>query len=339
MAFDPRYPPTSNSLNRLRLEAESLPLPANVRGKAAYELLSSLALDGLIQLHTGDVAAFYEQAALGAEWAVELAQTLGTRLGTLLAVLARNDTRTHKANPDKPAAYWAHWAGIRAVCIGGGMARGRVGAIIAAQAQATVRSLADAPGYQVVQAEHPQYLPLLGAARTVQACNRASILDFGGSYVKRAIAHYSSGWLSRLQLRASLPTDLPADDDDARLMFERMVDIMAQSYAEVDSPTMPISIAAYVDQCGQPRLSQSGIYMRLARLTPDVPAAFSQAISERLRTPVEVRLLHDGTAAALAYAPLEQAAVIMLGTALGSGYPVARPGLALRPVSPTVTIG
>jgi hypothetical protein len=79
--------------------------------------------------------------------------------------------------------------------------------------------------------------------------------------------------------------------------------------------------------------------MRLARLTPDVPAAFSQVVSERLCTTVEVTLLHDGTAAALAYAPLEQAAVIMLGTALGSGYPVARPGLALRPVSPTVAVG
>lgn len=339
MTFDPRYPPTSSSLNRLRLEAESLPLPANVQGKAAYELLSSLALDALIQPYTSEVATFYEQVALGAEWAVEIAQILGAHLGTLLAILARNDTRTQQANPDKPAAYWAHWSRIRKVYIGGGMARGRVGAIITSQAQATVRSLAHAPSYQVVQAEYPQYLPLLGAARIVQTGSRASILDFGGSYVKRAIAHYADAGLSRLELRASLPTDLPADDGDARLIFERMVDIIVQSYTEVDSPTMPISVAAYVDEHGQPRLSQSGIYMPLARLTPDVPAAFSQAVSERLHTPVEVRLLHDGTAAALAYAPLEQAAVIMLGTALGSGYPVARPELTLHPVSPTVTVG
>jgi hypothetical protein len=73
--------------------------------------------------------------------------------------------------------------------------------------------------------------------------------------------------------------------------------------------------------------------MHLARLTPDVPAALSQSASERLRKTVQVRLLHDGTAAALYYAPQKQAAVIMTGTALGSGYPVDRPNLPLCPVS------
>ncbi|MCA9903142.1 MAG: hypothetical protein KC547_04735, partial [Anaerolineae bacterium] len=269
MTFDPRNPPTNNSLNRLRLEAAELPLPDVLRGKVAYELLSSLALDALIEHHTRDVVVFYEQVALGAKWAHAIAQTLGTRLGYMLLVLARNDTQTQQANPDKPAAYWAHWARIRKVYVGGGLARGAVGAIITAQAQATVRSLADEPDYQVVQVEHPQYLPLLGAARTVPTGSRASILDFGGSYVKRAIAHYTPAGLSHLQLRASLPTHLPANDDDARLIFERMADIITQSYAGVDSATIPISIAAYVDEHGQPLLSQSGIYMQLARLTLD----------------------------------------------------------------------
>jgi hypothetical protein len=78
--------------------------------------------------------------------------------------------------------------------------------------------------------------------------------------------------------------------------------------------------------------------MHLARLTPDVPAALSQAVSERLGKTVEIRLLHDGTAASLYYAPQEYAAVIMIGTALGSGYPVVRPNLALYPISPEFAI-
>lgn len=337
MTFDPRCPPTSNSLNRLRLEAAAL--PDILRGKRGYELLSTQALNTLIRPYTGEVAEFYQQAALDADWAIALARLLGQSLGGLLLALIRSDAQTHQANPDKPAAYWTHWSTIQRVYLGGGLVRGKVGEIIAAQAQATVQSLADEPGFQVIRAEHPQYLPLLGAARTVPAGHRASLLDFGSSYVKRAIAHYTQNGLSRLQIRESLPNEFPSDSVDARFIFARMVDIIVQAYTEVDTPIVPISVASYVSERGQPLLTQAGAYMSLAQLTPDVPAALSQAASDRLGTAVEVRLLHDGTAAALYYAPMEQAAVIMLGTALGCGYPVSRPGLALCPVAPTLVVG
>jgi len=47
-------------------------------------------------------------------------------------------------------------------------------------------------------------------------------------------------------------------------------------------------------------------------------------------------LLHDGSTAASFYSPQTHAAVIMIGTALGSGYAVERPGL--RPVSANLSI-
>ncbi|MBZ0290407.1 MAG: hypothetical protein K8I30_22470, partial [Anaerolineae bacterium] len=134
--FDPRYPPTTNSLNRLRLEAAML--PDAMRGKVGYELVSTQAVNALIQPHTGDVAVFYEQAACEAAWAVEIAQTLGTRLGCVLLALAYNDAQTRQANPEKPAGFWTHWSGMQTIYLGGGLVRGRTGAIIAAQAQATV---------------------------------------------------------------------------------------------------------------------------------------------------------------------------------------------------------
>jgi hypothetical protein len=101
---------------------------------------------------------------------------------------------------------------------------------------------------------------------------------------------------------------------------------------------MPISIAGYVDERGQPRQAQGGLYAQLARLSSDVPAALSRVVSDRLGKAVQVKLLHDGTAAALFFAPMAHAAVVMLGTALGSGYPVERPGLTLCPVSPTLIV-
>jgi hypothetical protein len=255
--FDPCYPPTTNSLNRLRLEAASL--PDQMQGKTGYELLSTLTLRTLIQPYTSEVTVFYEQVALEADWAIGIATTLGTHLGCLLLVLACNDHQTHQANPDKPAAYWNHWSGIHKIYLGGGLVRGKAGEIIASQAQATIQSLANEPDYRVIQVEYPQYLPLLGAARIIQTGSLASILDFGGSYVKRAIAHYTAKQLSHLQIQDTLPNDFPINANDAGPIFERMVDIIVQSCTEVDTPIVPISIAAYVDEQGQPLLTQGGI--------------------------------------------------------------------------------
>ena len=332
--FDPRFPPTSNSLNRLKLEATIL--PDHVRGKVGYELLSTQALHDLIQPHTDEVAVFFEQVTLETEWAVDIANTLGTNLGFLLLTLLQQDDRTYEANPDKPAGFWSHWTDIRKVYLGGGPIRGKVGEIITTKAQATLQELADDPTYRVIQVRHPQHLPVLGAARMVQSGNRACVLDFGGSYIKRAIAHYSATTLRRLQIRDSFPHDL--QDDDALRIFEQMVDIIVDSYSNADALLIPISVAAYVDKRGQPLATQGGIYMQLATLTEDIPAALSQTVTERLGKPVEVKLIHDGTAAALHFTPTENAAVIMLGTALGSGYPVPRLDQLLCPVSPSLIV-
>ena len=262
--FDIRFPPTSNSLNRLRLEAAIL--PDDARGKGGYGLLSSHALQALLQPHTHDVKTLYEQAEQNANWALEIARTLGTRLGWLLATLVGNDAQTQQANPDKPAAYWTHWSGIRKIYLGGGLVSSKVGDMMATEAQATLQQLTNAAHYEVIRVAHPEYLPLMGAARIVEAGSRASILDFGGSYVKRAIAHYdANGSFNRLQIRDSMPNDFEETGNNAQHVFERMADIIVQSYTGLDSPTVPVSIAAYVDAQGQPRLVQGGTYAQLAQ--------------------------------------------------------------------------
>jgi hypothetical protein len=334
--FDPRYPPTSNSLNRLRLEAASV--PDALRGQWGYTLLSAQTLKMLIEPYTPDVAIFYEETAREADWAVKITTTLGTRLGTLLLTLLRNDAQTQQANAEKPAGFWDYWSGVQTVYLGGGMLRGRVGQLIAAQAQTTLQSLAQEPAYRVIRAEHPQMLPLLGAARTIQTGQRACVLDFGGSYVKRAIAHYTPEGLRRMQILDSLPSNFPADAALAQDVFERMVEIIARSYADADALTIAVSIASYVDAQGQPLLTQGGLYMNLARLTQNLPAALSQAVSEHLGKTLQVRVLHDCTSAALFFSPTDYAAVMMIGTALGAGYPVSRPNLNLRPVSQELTV-
>ena len=154
---------------------------------------------------------------------------------------------------------------------------------MASEAQATLRQLANATHYDISRAAHPDYLPIMGAARVVETGSRASVLDFGGSFVKRAIAHYApDGTFNHVQIRDSLPNDVEEHGADAQHVFARMVDIIVQSYAEVDSLLVPVSLATYVDAQGQPRLVQGGTYAQLAQLTPDVAAALSQAVSARL---------------------------------------------------------
>jgi hypothetical protein len=284
------------------------------------------------------MAQFYDHVEVGQMSAVEIAETLGARLGCLLLALLCNDEQTRRANPEKGAAYWTHWSTVRTVYLGGGLVSGKAGQIIAAQAQEILQKLANDPNCQVIQAAYPRELPLIGAARIVQQGERALVMDFGGSYIKRATVHYGANGLQRLHLLDSLPSGFPHNGDDVPQIFERIGDIIAQSYSDSDAAVIPISIAAYVDKHGQPLAAQSGIYMQLARLTSNLPAALSQTVSERIGKAVEVRILHDGTAAALVYAPLEQAAIMMIGTALGSGYPVDRPNLPLRPVSPDFSV-
>ncbi len=59
-------------------------------------------------------------------------------------------------------------------------------------------------------------------------------------------------------------------------------------------------------------------------------------LSERMEEPVELTLLHDGTAAARADGEAANAAVITLGTALGIGFPCG--AAALRPLSPVFAV-
>jgi hypothetical protein len=94
--------------------------------------------------------------------------------------------------------------------------------------------------------------------------------------------------------------------------------------------TVPMCIAAYVRD-GNPMPAQAGVYMQSNLVTDNLEDALGQMVSDRLGKPIRVRLLHDGTAAAAAYAGEPRCAVITLGTALGIGFPGDE--TALRPLA------
>jgi hypothetical protein len=333
--FNPLYPPNFNSLNGLVFAELPADFPQAYWGKKGYDFLSSLALNRRISEHlasleleeSDDAAlrlAFFVRLEDGNPTAISIMEQMGQALGLILLTLHDATEANRLANPSKDAAYWDYWGRVNQVYIGGGLASGKAGEIMAHEAQKLCS------GIRVIAAEHPQYLPLMGAARYVPTGRSALILDFGGSLVKRAIAHYEDELFVALDVLEALP--FIAQDDKPQAIFEAFVSILAEAYRPVESPIIPVSIAAYVDEKGQPYHNQHGIYMQMASLSDNLPHLLSSTLSKRIGRDVHVKLLHDGTAAASFFSPLENAAVITIGTAIGSGYPLPRPNL--RPINP-----
>lgn len=336
--FDPAFPPTSNSLNRFKIW-ELADFPKEKLGRGGYRLISSAALTDAIQVRLAELAidsnlsekelqqTYFELLEVGNLAAIQIAKELGANLGSILLALHDSTQTNREGNSEKDIAYWDYWSNVQTIYLGGGLASGKIGAIIAREAQLTVsKHLSD---YKIAVAQNPRHLCILGAARYVSAGNQAIIFDFGGTFVKRARAFYSENKLQCVQLLESVPSGfgLQADETESQAIFERFVDVLVDGYQEGDAPFIPVSIAAYVSAKGQPYLAQGGIYMLMSHLGNNVPQLLSRAVSEHLGKPIIVKLIHDGTAAASFFSPLENAAVIMIGTAIGSGYPVARPDL------------
>jgi hypothetical protein len=226
--------------------------------------------------------------------------------------------------------------------LGGGLASGQLGSRFQHWA-ADYLGAAGLTGFGLHVATDPAVLPLIGAARSVPAGYPAALVfDFGQTAIKRARAVYEDGVLTTLRLLPAVPsgfTDAGADlsAEEVAALGERMVAVFADTWREAHAkgvtpaPVLVASLAAYIRD-NQPLVRQGGPYSELRILSPSLGAWLAERASRRLDGPLEVALLHDGTAAARAYAGRPRSAVIMLGTALGIGFPPA--ATALRPVAP-----
>ena len=272
-----------------------------------------------------------------------IAEGYGRRLGALLAMLRRGDPASRAARPEWDDSYWEYWARVSRVYLGGGLACGRLGELAARSAGAVLSRCA--PGEcAVIGTAHPRLLPLIGAARSVPGRagpgGPALVLDVGHTAVKVAVASYRDGGLVSLHelrfLQAPGPDAAAGTPDQALRIAEALAGIVATAFAGSArrrrlAPFIVAAIAAYMDG-GQPLPTTSSRYSQLRMISEDLGQWLSREVSRRLRRSVTITLVHDGTAAARAL-PIEPgAAVVLLGTALGVGYPCE--GHALRPVSP-----
>lgn len=355
LPLDPYHLTPSASLNRLRIiDLPGWVLEADVKGKTGYDLLSAHYLSDLIRQHADCLALSTDELAVddrtlpvvldrcfesGTESvraaAREVAFIVGRNLAYLLLTLKGGDFVNRAARDDWDASYWDYWRTIQTVWLGGGLVSGYLGHILIDEVLPHLPSLP-----QVRRSPYAAVLPLVGAACHVPAGHASAlVLDFGGSFVKRAVACYQHDQLVELHSLPTVAAQSTGEGETAAL-FEYMVTLIAQTWNEAVqtglnlAPFVRVSLAAYMRD-GQPLERQGGCYASLRLLSDNADHLLSQAVSQRLSREVQIRLLHDGSAAAAAYAGEPATAVIMLGTALGIGFPPLNP---LLPIAAAVKI-
>jgi hypothetical protein len=291
-----------------------------------------------------------------------LARHFGRSLGYVLLTLARGDECNRRARADWDGSVWAYWASIRHVWLGGGIVSGRLGPQLVRGASEV---LAENSGgdLSVHLSATPGILPLVGAARGAPPLEQwasqhnrqlALVCDFGSTFAKRAYAVYlTTGALAALHLLPPLPAprltlrrpDAPTRDE-AEQIAGQIADVLARTWHEgaplaeladgasvALAPVLVASLAAYVRD-GSPLPRQGGVYAALHALAEPADRSIARRLSTLVGRPLDVALVHDGTAAARTFAGVERTAVIMLGTALGVGF--APPAQAFRPLAPAL---
>ena len=366
-ALDPLNLTPAASLNRVRLLATPpFALPPEVVGMRAYDLLAACKLAAIVReeaaalglltdrdsdddtlLRRFDACFVASDAAVRAA-ADRIARRFGRALGALVLTLRRGDPAARAARPDWDERYWRWWAGITTIIVGGGLVSGRLGPRLVAQA---ARTLAEAgmTDCTLELAARPGILPLVGAARSLPpGISAAIVYDFGHSFIKRARTTYDGGLLVRLDTLPPRPSrwldnfsgPVPQSEQLTGLA-EHMVGVLAETWrgeavTRPDlAPQFVVSLAAYMRD-GQPLTSQGGVYAALSALGSNLATLLAAGLGAAIDRPCAVTLLHDGTAAARAYAGRSRAAVILLGTSLGGGF--APPAEGLAPLAPDFSV-
>lgn len=333
------------SINRVVLhDIPGVTIDDGIRGKTAYQLVGTPAVFEMIR---ENAAALRIQPALLAEQSVEafirldncfdsgdekvrraareIARRFGRNLGYVLLALRHPDA-VRENRPSWDEWMREYWWKLPRLWLGGGLIRGHLGKWAIPYIRGVFTEAGITPP-DLMRDVYGASLPLIGAACCVpKTAASAAVLDFGRTGVKRGAASYANGSLHGLHLLTTVPTRWDSDSDDAsdpdalrRFMNEFLIATIVETFTQVrpECRTIPISIAAYIDSTGEPFPRVDNPYAGLGGFTGNLQRTLSDAVSQQVGREVQVRLIHDGTAAATAH-PGD--AVMALGTAIGIGY-------------------
>ena len=357
--------PPHVSVNRVRIvDLPGIAVDGEVRGRMAYDLLSSRAITQYARERAAAlelppaflqdspqtrvelphfVAGCLQGRGQARRAAQAIALRLGRNLGHILLTLHRGDKVNREARPDWTAADWDRWARIRQVWLGGGMVSGQLGQLILRHARAFLVESGQGDGPQVDLSPHQGEMALVGAARYLPPWARHGVcLDLGQTLVKRACVTVTEGTITQVHHCSPLAADWdelgePRFPDPARgqqvldFVVGAIVQTIDESKKDGLSPgeDIMLSVAAYVRD-GRPL--GNGLYAQMGALAADTQRSLADAVSRQTGEKVQAHLIHDGTAAAALHAGEPDTAVLIVGTALGIGFPPVT-ARGLRPLA------
>lgn len=159
------------------------------------------------------------------------------------------------------------------------------------------------------------------------------LFDFGQTMIKRMIAvrddEKEEYHLIKLPSKKNINMGCNIDDEiEKRRQAEELHRYILESILETYEEALQygsigweivISIASYVKD-GKIYEARSG-YAKLCTLSDNYAGFLAASLELKLDRSIMVKLVHDGTAAALYYKGAETAVCITAGTALGVGFP------------------
>lgn len=200
----------------------------------------------------------------------------------------------------------AYWKSVETVVISGGLSSNDFGIELATRSEPLC-------GVQVIASPWAGSTALVGMAQHVSQAEALLVMDFGGTGIKRAI---STRYGNRL---TPLPELRTAD-------FKYNGKITAQSFREIllktaehigEALPVAISVACYLEN-GHPFKYASGVYFDIATNEAHFETALKTQWLPEAGLGELKRLVHDSSAAALAFRFKAPAMMVTLGTGLGS---------------------
>ena len=269
----------------------------------------------------------------GKEEALRIARKFGNRLGMLLLVLKTGLPENRAAREDWRDEHWAYWANVDTIYLVGGIASGRMCDYMLMAVQELFEK-ANVPMYNIVRNTNSSEVGARGCLTQIENADDVQLLfDFGQTMMKRMIAVRPSATeeyqLKKLPSMKSINMSCHVEDEDenrrqAEELHRYIVKSILETYEEARQYgsigwEIVISIASYVMD-GKIYDARSG-YAKLCTLSDNYAGYLAASLELKLDRSIMVKLVHDGTAAALYFNGAENAVCITAGTAFGVGFP------------------
>lgn len=281
--------------------------------------------------------------------ALRIARKYGNRLGMFLLLLKTGLPENRAAREDWDDEHWEYWANIETIFLVGGIANGHMCEYMLMVVEELFEK-ANVSKYNIVRNVNSSEIGAKGCLTQIEEDKKVHILfDFGQTMMKRMIAvrcHEDNDkhttfegdsfdkeyTIIKLPSIKSINMDWYIDDEDERRrqaeeLHTYIVDSIIETYQEALQYgeigwEIVISIASYVMD-GKIYDARSG-YAKLCMLSDNYAGFLAASLELKLDRSIMIKLIHDGTAAALYYKGAENAVCITAGTAFGVGFPEIR---------------